>query len=109
MRAWTVFLIKALLSAIFVVSLCVLFTAIIIGVVVVQQPENPMSYVALSFILLVDGIVLFCFIAPFRKVKYKPKTISKHLVFWLSMVLYLGAAGATMLLSAFFSTSSTQF
>lgn len=108
MRAYTVFLIKAILSATFIILICALFTAIIIGLVVVQYPDDPMSYVALSFILLVDGIVLFCFIAPFRKVKYKPKTISKHLVFWLSVVLYVAAAGATMLLSAFFSTSSTQ-
>lgn len=108
MRAWTVYLIKAILSAIFVISLCVLFTALIIGLVVVQNPTDPMSYVVLSFILLVDGIVLFFLIAPFREIKYKPKTISKHLVFWLSMVLYVGAAGATMLISAFFSTSSTQ-
>lgn len=62
--------------------------ALIIGLVVVQYPEDIMSYVALSFILLVDGLFLFPWITALRKIKYKPKTISTHLVFWLSMVLY---------------------
>lgn len=102
MRAYTVLLIKAIFRAIFIFLVCGLMNALIIGLVVVQYPEDIMSYVALSFILLVDGLLLFPWIAAFRKIKYKPKTISKHLVFWLSMVLYCCLFAVACLTSALF-------
>ncbi|MDE5593695.1 MAG: hypothetical protein K2I75_07170 [Clostridiales bacterium] len=102
-------LIKTIAYNASVIFKCVMVTviivgmnALIIGLVVVQYPEDIMSYVVLSFILLVDGLLSFPWLASRFKTKYKPKTISKHLVFWLSMVLYCCLFAAACLTNALF-------
>lgn len=93
---------STIFKCVMVTVIVVGMNALIIGLVVVQNPEDIMSYVALSFILLVDGLLLFPFIAASLKTKYKPKTISKHLVFWLSMVLYCCLVAVACMISALF-------
>lgn len=93
---------STIFKCVMVTVIIVGMNALIIGLVVVQYPEDIMSYVVLSFILLVDGLLLFPWLVAFRKIKYKPKTISTHLVFWLSMVLYCCLVGVACLTSALF-------
>lgn len=75
-----------ILDIIIFTLVCIITTAIMIFAVVVQYPEEFTSYLALSFALVLDGFLLFMLI-PSRPRK-KPKTVSKPLVFWLSVVLY---------------------
>lgn len=89
---------------IIIISLvCVLFTAIIIGVVVIQYPAEFTSYLALSFAAVVDGICLYAII-PFR-VRKGPNTVSKELVFWLLILLYCCFLASGFLTDAYISTA----
>lgn len=77
---------KSIVEAIIISLVCLLVTAIIILNVVIPNPKDITSYLALSFAAVLDGIWL-CVIIPFRP-REKPKTVSKPLVFWLLVVLY---------------------
>ena len=54
---------------------CFIATFLIIFLVVVQYPYKFTSYLALSFVALIDGLWLYGVIIPFCRVKEKPKTI----------------------------------
>lgn len=102
--------ISNILHIAFLIFICVLMVAVIGGMnvlivwlVVVPRPEDIMSYVALSVILFFDFVLLYFFIAPLQKIKYKPKTISKHLVFLLSVVLFFCAVATVCMIDILLS------
>ena len=86
---------------------CFMATFLIIFLVVVQYPYKFTSYLALSFVALIDGLWLYGVIIPFCRVKEKPKTISKPLVFWLCMVLYCCFVAAGFLTDAYIASANT--
>lgn len=86
---------------------CFIATFLIIFLVVVQYPYKFTSYLALSFVALIDGLWLYGVIIPFCRVKEKPKTISKPLVFWLCMVLYCCFVAAGFLTDAYIASANT--
>ncbi len=99
-----------ILHVAYLIFICVIMAVVIGGMnvlivwlVVVPRPEDIMSYVALSVILFFDFVLLYFLIAPLQKRKYKPKTISKHLVFWLSVVLFFCAVATVCMIDILLS------
>lgn len=99
-----------ILHVAFLIFICVLMLVVIGGMnvlivwlVVVPHPEDIMSYVALSVILFFDVVILYFLITAFAKTKYNIKTISKHLVFWLSVVLYFCAVATVCMIDVLLS------
>ena len=74
MREETVSLINDILEAVFKVLLCIFLTALIVGVLVVQSPDDLMSYAALSFVLFFDVLIISTIIPQRKRIKYKPRT-----------------------------------
>ncbi len=101
MREDTVSLIKDIIGAVFKLLVCVIFTAIIVWTVV-EKPKDLIAYVSLSLMLFFDGIIISTIIPPPKKKKYKHRTVSRHLVFWLSAVFYCCALAVTVLTYSLF-------
>ena len=96
-------IISKIIKTIFIFSFTVVANLIIVFLVVIPSPTEFSSYALLSFILIVDAIMLTVEIMPFIKFKNKPKTISKPLVFWLLIVFYCGFIASGLLTDAYFS------
>ncbi|MDE6029511.1 MAG: hypothetical protein K2F90_04240 [Clostridiales bacterium] len=99
-----------ILHVAFLIFICVIMIAVIGGInvlivwlVVVPNPKDIMSYVALSVILFFDFVLLYFWITLSQKRKYKIKTISKHLVFWLSVVLFFCAVATVCMIDVLLS------
>lgn len=101
---------KEIFKKIFVTLIAALFTALIIALVVVPNPTWWLSYLFLSFILIVDALVLICVLPvgllSFIFVKEKPKTVSVSLVLWLALVAYCGAFASACLTDAYISSGA---
>lgn len=104
MRVGTALRIKNIASILGKTVVCLIFTSLVVGLVVVRAPKDPVSYVALSFALLLDAILIRTMLPTKTTRKYKPKTIPKHLVFWLGIVLYCCAVAVALLINAYFQT-----
>lgn len=97
---------RDILGKIFATFGALLFTALIIGLAVIPHPTEWISYLLLSMILVVDGMVIYI-ILPYRQKKDKPKTVSIQLVCWLSGVSYCCVFAAICLLfDAYFTTKA---
>lgn len=93
-------MIKSILNAVFCALVCVFATGLIIVLVVVESPYDPISYVALSFMLFLDGLIMFLVLPKRPKRKFKPKTVSTSLVSWLCIVAYCCIVGLAFLINA---------
>lgn len=74
---------KVIFNFIIFTLVCLIVTAVMIVVVVIPNPTEITSYLALSFAIILDAIWLYVI----RRRKGS-KTISKRLVLWLLAVLY---------------------
>ncbi len=87
---------------------CIIATSLIIYLVVIPSPKEFTSYLALSFVIVLDAL---CFLAIFpilRNKKKRPKTVSKRLIFWLAIVLYSCFIGVGFLINAYFLSETMQ-
>ncbi|MCH5165137.1 MAG: hypothetical protein J1G01_01920 [Clostridiales bacterium] len=85
----------------------VITTALILYLVVIPKPKEFTSYLALSFVVLLDGISIYNLLPKHPRLK-RPKTVSARLVLWLSAVLYCCFVGVALLTEAFMLSESTK-
>ena len=86
----------------------IIVTALIIYLVVIPSPKEFISYLALSFIIIWDTVGFFIIFPIFKKVRKRPKTVSKRLIVWLSIVLYACFLGVGFLINAYFLSETAQ-
>lgn len=86
----------------------IIATALIIYLVVIPSPKEFTSYLALSFIIVWDTVGLFIIFPIYKRRKERPKTVSKRLIVWLSIIFYACFLETGFLINAYFLSETAQ-